>query len=78
MSIKHQNVLLFPEVAAPVGWIEKLRAFAASWRHWTRDCYELRLLLAMDDHRLMRDMGASRYDVMQELRRPFWDWARRD
>lgn len=78
MSSKHQNILSFPVILSRSGEGGRLRALLSAWRHWTRDCYELRLLLALDDHRQLRDMAVSRYDLAHELRRPFWDWARKD
>jgi uncharacterized protein YjiS (DUF1127 family) len=74
MAGQHQNVFAFAQLAEPrPGVWSRLKAAAGRWRVWTRDSFELRMLMAIDDDRLLRDAGINRYDAQWEMRRPFWD-----
>ena len=47
---------------------EQWRAVIAEWRRRARSRRELAVL----GDRCLRDMGATRYDVDREVRKPFW------
>jgi uncharacterized protein YjiS (DUF1127 family) len=47
---------------------EQWRAVIAEWRRRARSRRELAVLC----DRCLRDMGATRYDVDREVRKPFW------
>lgn len=47
---------------------ERWRAVIAEWRRRARSRRELAVLC----ERCLRDMGATRYDVDREVRKPFW------
>jgi len=49
-------------------WLESLREVLATWASRSR---ERNLLAQMSDADL-KDIGASRYDAMMEIQKPFW------
>src|SRR5271156_3709325 len=59
-------------VSKPCGilgeWLESLREVLATWASRSR---ERNLLAQMSDADL-KDIGASRYDAMMEIQKPFW------
>lgn len=80
MAHQHKNSYCLQQApAVRCGVLARLRRLFGAWRVWTRDGYELRMLMAMRDDRLLRDAGINRYDAQWEMRRPFWDCGgRRD
>ena len=46
----------------------RLIALIGTWRRRVRDRRELALM----SDRSLRDMGPPRYDVLHEIRKPFW------
>jgi uncharacterized protein YjiS (DUF1127 family) len=49
-------------------WLSHLSALFAEWQRRARGRRELAVLC----DRCLRDMGVTRYDVNQEVRKPFW------
>jgi uncharacterized protein YjiS (DUF1127 family) len=52
----------------PSRHVRRLIALVGTWRRRVRGRRELAL---MSDHSL-RDIGLTRYDAVQEIRKPFW------
>lgn len=49
-----------------------LRAFWLRLKRWNQLARERRQLAALSDT-MLKDLGLSRADIMQESERPFWD-----
>ena len=49
-------------------WLESFTEILATWASRSRE----RDLLAQMSEAELKDIGASRYDVMMEIQKPFW------
>ena len=50
----------------------RLVEIVSEWRERARQRRALMELLTLPDHRVLRDLGVSRGDVIHEVNKPFW------
>jgi uncharacterized protein YjiS (DUF1127 family) len=74
MSPTHEAIAYRPLAAPALGWrrprsrLARVAALVGRWRRRAAERQDLRRL----DDRLLRDIGLTRQDVLDEQEKPFW------